>query len=375
MNSLSKKLPLIITASAVALTLVAVILYQGGYISELKQTIQNKDRKIITVSQRLDEQLEISAELEAKLQVYKDSVNMLQLENQSLHAKIEALKGTIAKLNQIVQKHDDKVGELTAEITRLRESGRSNVSKIKELEQERDVLLHKMEKLDHERVALMEDKKTSESAQEKNETKIEVLNNSVQKEMDRVDPAPLLPALPAINQSPTEQVPQEISGPKVSEEMQTAIISRQQERLSNVMMKTQVKFSAVSLRNREGGNELKNVKKNDNDWRYTYIDFDLDNLDREAIMDEYFVLQVFDIDNNAVVPFNEKNMAFPNSEMGAIGYKFKYDGKPVSVRYINMQAKEGSNYEIRLVYLKKGLTFELANGRKKIVEAGKVTVD
>ncbi len=136
-----------------------------------------------------------------------------------------------------------------------------------------------------------------------------------------------------------------------------------------------MKFSAFSLRNREAGNELKSVKKNENDWRYTFIDFDLDNTDSEAIMDEYFVLQVFDLDNNAVVPFNEKNMAFPNSEMGAIGYKFKYDGKPVSVRYINTQSKEGGNYEIRLVYLKNGLTFELANGKKKIVEAGKVTVD
>ncbi len=60
--------------------------------------------------------------------------------------------------------------------------------------------------------------------------------------------------------------------------------------------------------------------------------------------------------------------------MGAIGYKFKYNGNPVSVRYINTQPKEGSNYEIRLVYLKNGLTFKLTNGAKTIVEAGKVTV-
>lgn len=375
MNSMSKKLALIFTASAVALTLVAVILYQGGYISELKQTILNKDRKIIAVSQQLDEQIEISAELEAKLQVYKDSVYLLQAENSSLHAKIETLKGTISKLNLIVQKHDDKVAELTSEINRLKESGQNNSSKIKALEQERDDLLKKMENIDHERMVLLEDKQASEKVRQKNETKIEDLKESVQKEMDKVDPVPVMPAPPTINQSPSESVKPAAIGPNVSEEMQAAIVSRQQERLSNVMTKTQVKFSAVSLRNREGGNELKNIKKNDNDWRYTFIDFDLENVDREAIMDEFFVLQVFDLDNNAVMPFNEKNLAFPNSEMGAIGYKFKYDGKPVSVRYINTQAKEGSNYEIRLVYFKKGLTFELANGRKRIVEAGKVTVD
>ncbi|MBI1225564.1 MAG: hypothetical protein GC192_10045 [Bacteroidetes bacterium] len=372
---MTKKLPLIITASAVSLALVAVILYQGGYISDLKQTIQNKDKKILAVNLQLEEQVGISAELEAKLQVYKDSVNLLLLENKDLHAKIETLKGTISKLNQVIQKHDDKVNELTSEIKKLRESGQNNANRIKDLEQQRDNLLKKMEAIDHERIALMEARKKNEIDEQTNNAKIETIENSARVEMDKVDPAPLMPAPPAINQSPAESNTPNLSGPNVSEEMQAAIISRQQERLSNIMTKTQVKFESISLRNREGGNELKNIKKNDNDWRYTFIDFDLDNIDREAIMDEYFVLQVFDLDNNEVMPFNEKNMAFPKSEMGAMGYKFKYDGKPVSIRYINTQAKEGSNYEVRLLFFKKDLAYELANGKKRIVESGKVTVD
>lgn len=374
MNSMTKKLPLIITASAVALTFVAIMLYQGGYISELEQTIQKKEKQILVVSQKLDDQVEISTALEAQLQVYKDSVNVLQLQNQALHTKIETLKGTISKLHKIVQKHDDKVSELTAEIKRLRESGSNDAKKIKDLEQQREDLLKKMEEIDHERIALIEAKKESEKAKQNNNGKIESLNNSARVEIDKVDEAPLLPALPAINQSPAEPTP-DGGSPKVSEEMQSAIISRQQERLANIMTKTEVKFSTISLRNREDSNELKKIKKSDNEWRYTFIDFDLDNVDKEAIIDETFVLQVYDIDNKEVVPFNEKNMAFPNSEMGAHGYKFKYDGKPVSVRYINTQPKEGSNYEIRLVYFKNGLTFKLANGARKIVESGRVTID
>ncbi|MCF8244021.1 MAG: hypothetical protein K9J37_03135 [Saprospiraceae bacterium] len=371
---MTKKLPLIITASAVALTFVAIMLYQGGYISELEQTIQKKEKQILVVSQKLDDQVEISTALEAQLQVYKDSVNVLQLQNQALHTKIETLKGTISKLHKIVQKHDDKVSELTAEIKRLRESGSNDAKKIKDLEQQREDLLKKMEEIDHERIALIEAKKESEKAKQNNNGKIESLNNSARVEIDKVDEAPLLPALPAINQSPAEPTP-DGGSPKVSEEMQSAIISRQQERLANIMTKTEVKFSTISLRNREDSNELKKIKKSDNEWRYTFIDFDLDNVDKEAIIDETFVLQVYDIDNKEVVPFNEKNMAFPNSEMGAHGYKFKYDGKPVSVRYINTQPKEGSNYEIRLVYFKNGLTFKLANGARKIVESGRVTID
>lgn len=374
MNSMTKKIPLIIAASAITLALSAVILYQGGYISELKQTILNKDKKIVLISQQLEEQVSISEELEAKLQVYKDSVNILQMENHALHSKIETLKGTISKLNQIIQKQDDQVVKLTAEINRLRESGGNYVSKIKDLERQRDDLLKKMEEEDRKRIALIESKKQSETIKIDNNGKIEALNNEVREELNRIDSAPIVPVPPTINQSPSEPTLSETGGPKVSEEMQSAIKSRQQERLANIITKTNVKFSTVSLRNREGGNELKKVKKDENDWRYTYIDFDLENTDKEAIIDETFVIQVYDLDNNQVVPFNEKNLAFPNSEMGAIGYKFKYNGNPVSVRYINTQPKEGSNYEIRLVYLKNGLTFKLTNGAKTIVEAGKVTV-
>ena len=373
MNSVSKKTALIITASAIVLSLSAVILFQDGFISELKQTILNKDRKIVLVSQQLTELQDISKELEAKLQVYMDSVNMLQLENQALHEKIESLKGTISKLNQIIQKHDDKVSKLTAEINQLKETGRNNESKVKGLEQQRDNLLKKMETDDRKRIALMEAQKAEEKAKKENSIKIESLNNEARVEMDKVDSTPILPPAPVINQSPSEPA-QTNAGPNVSEAMQSVIISKQQERLATIITKTSVKFSTISLRSREGGNELKKVQKSDNDWRFTFIDFNLENVEKAAIIDETFVIQVFDLDNNAVVPFNEKNLAFPNSEMGAIGFKFKYDGNPVSVRYINTQPKEGSNYEIRLVYLKNGLTFKLANGTMKVVEAGKVTV-
>ncbi len=324
---------------------------------------------LVFVSQQLDEQRLLTDGLQAELQLYKDSVAVLQTENQRLHTKIDELKTTISKLNKIVQKHDDKVVELTAEIKRLKEGGKKNAEKVKELEQEREELLTKMETIDKERIALLEFKRQNEQTKKVNNDKIVSLDKVAQEKIDQV---PQTAPAPIINQSPSE--PLIATGPKVSEELQAAIVSRKQERLANIMAKTEVKFSSISLRNREGGNELKRIKSEDN-WRYTFIDFDLDNVDKESIMDETFIIQVYDLDNNVVVPFNEKNMQFPNSEMGAIGYKFKYDGKPVSVRYLNTQPKEGRNYELRLIYFKNDLTFKLANGTKRIVEDGKVAVN
>ena len=156
MNSLKKKLPVIIAASAIAaLALTAFILYQGGQISTLKQTILDKSKKLVLLSQQLNEQITLTEELEQSLQLYKDSLSVLQLENQQLHAKIEELKGTISRLNKVIQKQDDKVVELTAEINRLKEGGRKKAEQVKELEQRREELLIKMETIDKERIALL----------------------------------------------------------------------------------------------------------------------------------------------------------------------------------------------------------------------------
>jgi hypothetical protein len=374
MNSMTKKLPIIISASAItALALVAFILYQGGFIVKLEQTIAEKESQLVFVKQELGEQKKLNAEVLQELQVYKDSVNVLNLENHQLHVKISELKGTISKLNKVIQKHDDKVVSLTEHINRLKEGGKKYETQIKDLERQRDDQLVKMEQMDKERIALLESKRQNEESQKQNETKINHLDNKIaEHQMDVLDPAPQEVPAPIINQSPTEQATN--PEPKISSELQAAIVTRQQERLNNIVQNTAVKYSTISLRNREGGNDLKRVKKED-DWRYTFIDFDLSNADQEAIMDEQFIVQLYDLDNKVVVPFNEKNLAFPNSEMGAIGYKFKYDGKPVSVRYINTQPKEGSNYELRLVYPKNGVVFTLENGTKRIVEDGRVAVN
>ena len=85
-----------------------------------------------------------------------------------------------------------------------------------------------------------------------------------------------------------------------------------------------------------------------------------------------FILQLFDVDKNQVVPFNEQNNIYPDSDLGAVGFKFQYAGRPVLIRYYNYQEKQSANYEIRLVYLNKNMAIPLKNGTLKIVQDGDV---
>ena len=144
----------------------------------------------------------------------------------------------------------------------------------------------------------------------------------------------------------------------------------QQKRLANIVTNTKVNFESISLRNKENSNDLKKIK-NDG-WRYTFIDFSLENPEANALRDEYFLIQIFDLDNNQVVPMNEYNPGFPDSPQGSTGYLFQHTGKPVSVRYINTQLKQGSNYQVRLFYYKDKMVFPLRNGIQDIVKNGEV---
>lgn len=369
MNSITKKLPLVFSVSA-ALSLALLTIYQSGIIADLREVLSLTDKKFKLTEQALNQELENSENLRNELTVYKDSIESLHLEIARLTDKIEEQKSVIKSLNASIQKQEAKVAQLSGEIERLNHNKRKNEEKIKLLVQERDELLKKMEDADRQRIAAMDQQRLHEQQQSTQSNRLDELNTQVDKKQEQLNTSRIQAIEPVINQSPVS--PEPVSS--VNEEMSKIIKNRQQERLKNILTQTTAKFTGITLRNRENSNELKKIKDSGNGWRYTFIDFDLDNPDREAIMDETFIVQIFDLDNGQVVPMNERNPNFPESEQGAIGYKFKYEGKPVSIRYFNTQKKEGSNFEIRLVYFKNGLTFQLTNGSRKIVENGLVIV-
>jgi hypothetical protein len=382
MNSMTKKLPLVISFTS-ALALALLVIYQSGVISELTEVLTISKKKLALTEQALQQEMETSESLRREIAVLTDSIEELNLEVATLQDKIAEQKSIIRNLNASLRKMEDRVGQLTKEIQRLEGKNAGNEQRINALVKERDDLLVKMEEKDRLRIAAMNDQKQKEQQQAAQSNRLLELESKMEQKQERLDTKVeekqnITPSFraqtpdPVINQSPAS--PDHVAAPSANEEMSRIIKNRQQERMNNILTQTSVRFSGVTLRNRESSNDLKKIRENGNGWRYTFIDFDLENPDKGAIMDETFIVQIYDLDNKLVVPMNEKNPNFPESEQGAIGYKFKYDGKPVSVRYYNTQKKEGENFEIRLVYFKNGLTFNLANGRKKIVENGLVIV-
>ena len=377
MNSMTKKLPLIVSISTAA-SLALLAIYQSDVISDLKEVLSINKKKLTLTEQALHQEMETTESLRKDIAVLNDSIYILNLTISNLNEQVEEQLSIIKNLNTSLKKQENKVAQLTREINQLEANARQNENKIKVLSSERDSILTRMAEDDRRRIAAMNEQRQKEQEQADKNNRLLDLHSKMdgKKEkldarmQDKQDESPMQAPEPIINQAPGTTG----TSPSANEEMSMIIKNRQQERLNNILTQTKVHFSGISLRNRENSNELKKIKDNGNGWRYTFIDFDLSNTDKEAIMDETFIIQIYDLDKNVVVPFNERNNSFPNSDQGAIGYKFKYDGKPVSIKYVNTQQKEGENFEIRLIYFKNELTFNVVNGRKKIVENSQVIV-
>ena len=372
MNSLNKKL-ILISLSALALTastgLIVLTDQHAGLkidFNVLKKDNQKKARQI-------DEQALTIQELGEVIKEKNDSISFLNLRVDELLVETDKLKNKVRSLDQRLAKMNDKVAGLSKQISGLKKGKTSDKNKIAALVKERDELLKHMEIKDKERTAdkqLLNQKKKDVAANKKVRKKLEKQRDDQVVKMNSVD-LPLQgkpkkePAYAAPATKPSSAAQQSIEAQK-----DEIIKARKQARMREIVLNTTIDYHEITLRNNKTGKDLDKLK-NDG-WRYTMIEFDLKNPDQNAIFDEEFILQVFDVDNQKVVPYNESNPNFPNSDMGATGYKFTYEGKPLQIAYFNSQKKTAKNYEVRLYYSGKGFLLPIASGNTRIVDAGLV---
>lgn len=369
---MTKKIPAITAITATALLLIGVIAHQSGTISDLRRLLSDSNSKLIEARNEKEEALAANVSLQSQVSTLKDSIAVLNLEIEALGTRIEEQDAVIKELDRSIQQQADRIGQLTKEINRLRESVSNNNNKIKDLEAERLRLLDEVQLVDQLRSELKTMKERDQALQKSKEEKQEQMNAGPVSPTETADPQPVVLPSPevSINQPPGKKPAPNTQ--IIPNDMEATIRTKQQEELKNVLTKTTVKFSEIALKQKEGGHDLRKIKADG--WKYAFIDLDLDNLDPDALINKFFLLQVYDLDNQVVVPYNERNPNFPESDQGAAGFLFRYEGKPISIRYINTQKKESDNYEIRLLHVRNDITFPIVNGKKTIVSAGEVVV-
>jgi predicted RNase H-like nuclease (RuvC/YqgF family) len=344
---LTKRLPLIVSLTS-ALTLACLTVYQSDVINDLRNLLQTTNEKLVETRGQLEIEVQKNEDLERQVLVLNDSISLLNARIEDFKVEINRLKSKVKQLNGRIQQQEDKVKQLTEAINKLKADNSEKSAQVAKLEEERNKLLISMEAADKVRIEMQEEINrlraqlglASEQA-EATESRLDEIRPAIKEE-----PAP---PMTGIEDEKVEHAPQK--------------------KLASILGFTEVQFGEIVVKEDQNGPALKRAGNN---WQYVMLNFALNHQDPEVLVGEEFLVQVYDLDQHKVVPFNEFNPEYPDSPVGNKGYSFVYQGQPVGIKYFNSQKKESKNYELRLYYYKDGMIYQLRNNRVKIIERGKV---
>ncbi len=259
--------------------------------------------------------------LEQEVQRLRDSINVLQNQILVLTGKVRRQKKTIRSIRNKLNKIMTDYAAIKQQISQL----------------------SRQESVDRNRIAALEKEKTAMR------TQMEQLNVKKEKEV--------------IVQSQTEK---EIMARRVRENRYM--------KLSNIIRNTKVKFQKVSIRKKKFGRPVTRVKKSGNNWKYTVIEFYLENENPKLLLDERFVVRIVNTDTNELLSYIETNPNFPNSDKDTKGVDFSFDGNLIEISYHNNQKKIGKNYEVQIYYISDDKKeYLLTDGSRMILKNRKAT--
>ncbi len=360
-----KKLPLLLSIVC-AISLAGLTAYQSELIAGLKVDLSKAFQKLSKTEKALEAETVRVEELTAEIAVLKDSIALLNTRVLDLGAKIHGLKGTIANLNDSIRKKQDRVNALTIQIDKLQQE-KNKAVEIARLQAERLKELDQMMLLDSQRQASIDEKTEKEKEKSKHSSKVFLLEERISNK-ERAEETIMEAPFPVQNwrvvdagTDPQPAAPTTSAAPSIKTE--------DGNKIKTIVYDTKVNFQKVNVRNKENSNDLKKTK---DDWKYVFFNINLENNNLNQLLGEEFILEIVDLDSGLLVPYNEFNPGYPESNQGNAGYKFVFSGNPLTVKYFNSQKKAGGNYEASLYYSRKGIVYPLTKGNIQFIRNNEV---
>ncbi len=345
---LTKRLPLLVSLTS-ALLLACVVVYQSDVIDDLRILVSKTTSELTRAKGQLEVEMQRNEALERQVMLLTDSIAVLNVRIEEMRLDLQRLKAKVKGLNQQLQKQEDHVRQLTEQLAKLKASNKAHADRIATIEKERQQLLDKMVEADKERIRLLAEIDRLSKSMDHAETDAEQVQQQLQTVSERFEAQPE-PAQTAIEDGRVEHNPAK--------------------KLASIVGFTEVQFGEIQVKESADGAAIRHGAGNK--WRYVLVNFDLQHKDPELLVGEKFVVQLFDLDQGKVVPFNEANPAYPDSPVGKIGYVFTWEGQPVGIRYFNSQEKTSRNYEVRVYYYRDNMIYQLRNNSVRIIEDGRV---
>ncbi len=298
-----------------------------------QQKIEGQSKTIVTQGEEIDF-------LEESLEATVAENKVLLEENHELENQVAQLRNQVAELKS-------QVKSLQGKVSRQKRQLRSFDKKLKKMEQQYNQLrdeiaeIHKAGALDKVKIDQLELEKAQIRQQ------VESLN--VQKDQ-------------MVKQQQITEA--ELLDRQVSE--------ARMRRINNIVNETAVEFVNVITRKKRYSKPVNRIR-NGKGWKYTIVNFHLNNADKQALLDERFLVKIINSDTHEILSYIESNPNFPNSTIDSKGVPFRFDGNLVEIAHFNNLQKKGKNYEIQVFYVDdQGKEYPLINGLRPLVVSGKV---
>jgi len=319
---MSNSLKILVSASAV-IGLLTVTVFQQSNILSYKKVISFQNVKLEQQAAIIDDQaneieeLTISnALLSDELNLVRDSISILQNDLTILQTKYQKSKKSLSAVEEELAIRQKELDFIKAQMLKNKTKA-SNEAALKE------------------KVAMLE-------------AQLEQLNYLQENEKEDVI-----------------EVENEI------EEVETAVTNKEETaekmvRLKAILENTIIDFRGISLRSERDGDHIAKLKKNGKNWKYTFINFDIQNAMPGYLVGAEFEWRIVDMDTGEPLSYIESNSVYPDAE-DAKGLHFVYQGYAQEVVFINTQPKKGANYELKLFYLEDGNEFYVNGSSRPII--------
>ena len=299
---------------------------QSGTIQDQGKTIKDQSEEIIDLKDEVQAEIEAQEFIKMDRDYWQelailraDSIQLLQTEMKELKSAVRKYKKQLKSFKAQIAESEQKYAELKSQISEL----------------------VRLDEIDRATIASLE--------VDKAELRQQIANLTIQKEEVTIA---------------KEETEAELLDRKVSE--------ARFKRITDLVNNTSVRFNKVHLSKDRLGKPINRIKRENSKWKYTIIEFFLDNQDLKLLLDEEFIVKIVNSDTGEILSYIESNPNFPDSEFDSKGVKFKYDGNMVEVSYFNNQQKIGENYEIQIFYISEGEEYLLLNGAKPFIKNKKV---
>lgn len=322
---MSKTLPAIVGTLLIA-GMSIFTFYQLGIIEDQDHTILEQDKEIDFLNVSLKNEVEANGVLLGENIALRDQIDLLS-------DSIVILQDHIIKLEKTIRGQKKAINSFKSKLRAVEQQYQAIKTEIAELVRKEEV--------DRTTIANLEADKAS--------LRDEISNLNVKK--DEIEQAQIITEAELLDQ-------------KVSE--------ARFRRITKLVNETKVRFNKVTLTTKRFGKAIKKIKKENTKWKYTVLEFFLENEDLKLLLDEQFIVKIVDSDSGEVLSYIESNPNFPDSEMDTKGVNFKFDGNMIEVSYYNNQKKAGDNYEVQIFYLSDGEEYLLLDGAKPFIQNRKV---